>query len=134
MAQAVEDEDLSRKIFRITLEDDVEVKDAPHVRNVVLGMSQMKLASQDVNSREPSGQHEEEAWKDYRVLYCLDCKAHNCVRAVTNVIDKLDMTSNKETLAALSEECAWMEKTLGEVTNMNIGTDTCNVQFCHTHL
>jgi hypothetical protein len=134
MAQAVDNEDLARKIFRITLEDDVKVKDAPHVRNVVLGMSQMKLASQDVNSREPSGQHEEEAWKDYHVLYRLDCEAHNHVCAVTNVIDKLDTTSNKETLAALSEEHAWMEKTLGEVTNMNIGTDTCNAQFRHAHL
>jgi hypothetical protein len=61
MAQVVNDEDLARKIFRITLEDNVEVKDAPHVCNVVLGISQMKLTSQNVNSREPSGQHEEEA-------------------------------------------------------------------------
>ncbi|KAG2089148.1 uncharacterized protein F5147DRAFT_658500 [Suillus discolor] len=123
MAQAAADENLARNIFRVTLEDDVAEKDDTYVHSIALGMSQMKLMDQDVNSREHSGQHEEEAWRDYHILYLLDCKAHNHVRAVTNVIDKLDTTGDDETLAALSDEHAWMEKTLREVTNMNVGTD-----------
>lgn len=131
MTQAVDDEDLVRSIFRVTLEDNV-VED-PYVSDVAPDMSQMKLA-EDVNSRESSCQHEEEAWRDYRVLYLLDYEANSRVRAVTNAIDKLDAIGDDETLAALSEEHAWMEKTLKEVTSMNVGTDTCNEQFRCAHI
>jgi Transposase family tnp2 len=129
-----DDEDLARKIFRITLEDKGGVDNDTYVESVALGMSQMRLTNQAIDSREPSAQHEDQAWKDYRTLYFLDNEAHHHVRAVTDVINTLDSTKDEQALAKLSEERAWLEKALREVMVMDVGTDTCNEQFRHAQL
>ncbi|KAG2049758.1 hypothetical protein BDR06DRAFT_974981 [Suillus hirtellus] len=110
-----DDKDLARKIFRITLEDKGGVDNDTYVESIALGMSQMRLTNQAIDSREPSAQHEDQAWKDYCALYFLDNEAHHHVRAVTDVINTLDSTKDEQALAKLSEECAWLEKALREV-------------------
>ncbi|KAG1848400.1 hypothetical protein C8R48DRAFT_778910 [Suillus tomentosus] len=131
-----DDEDLAREIFRITLEDKVSVENDDYVdsERVALGMSRMRLADEAINDREPSAQHENQAWQDYHTLYLLDHEADHHVRTVTDVINTLDSIGDKQALAMLSEGHTWLEKSLGKVMNMDVGTDTCNEQFRHAQL
>ncbi|KAG2065536.1 hypothetical protein BDR04DRAFT_1161319 [Suillus decipiens] len=129
-----DDKDLARKIFRIILEDKGGVDNNTYVESIAFGMLQMRLTNQAINSREPSAQPEDQAWKDYCTLYLLDHEAHHHVHAVTDVINTLDSIKDEQVLVALLEECAWLEKALREVMNMDVGTDACNEQFCHAQL
>ncbi|KAG1844676.1 hypothetical protein F4604DRAFT_1688992 [Suillus subluteus] len=129
-----DDEDLAREIFRITLEDKVTVKNDTYVESVTLGMSWMRVTNQVIDDREPSAQHEDQAWKDYCTLYLLDHEAHRHVRTVTDVINTLDSIRDEQALATLSEGHTWLEKTLGKVMNMDVETDACNEQFHHAQL
>ncbi|KAG1893134.1 uncharacterized protein F5891DRAFT_1196759 [Suillus fuscotomentosus] len=131
-----DDEDLAREIFRITLEDKISVENDDYVdsESVALGMSRMRLADEAINDREPSAQHENQAWQDYHTLYLLDHEADHHVRTVTDVINTLDSIGDKQALAMLSEGHTWLEKSLGKVMNMDVGTDTCNEQFRHAQL
>ncbi|KAG1780880.1 hypothetical protein EV702DRAFT_1042593 [Suillus placidus] len=95
------DEDLTRSIFKLILEDRTE--DRIEDRRITVE-SQCKPNETSRAAREHSAEIHEEASNDYHKLFLLNINMHACLRTVADIVNQLHSADGQQALVMLTAE------------------------------